>query len=463
VTLYGWDASDYDWDRGLTKAEIKKAKAEGISFFTHKATEHAPSKVFYHSHFGEALTAARDAGIPFLGAYVVPRTGPSVQAQVNSLLAYVQKEIPWWKSHPGFFWQVDLEKWSYDAVNDRIGSEMCKLLEEQTGKKAILYAPKWAYGDNIDGYAPLWSSDYGANAAKPFKTLYAERGGDSGRGWTAYSRRTPVIWQYGSRAIIGGQATCDANAFRGTEEDFRKLITLGKPPVTPPPTPPTTPTTPVKHPIKLWDSVRIGPVGQSIVDIFAYYYPKHAEIYVTSAMDSNHGAVSHHYGLEYGGSPTAAIDFGVGTKAAMGRDLAKWIEDEFYDQCVELIHTTPFDTDDGFYVKNGQKVPQGYYGPGTEQAHANHVHLAMSAKQVATVMARLKAKYGSPPTTPTTPKPPTTPTTPPAPAKVYYTVKSGDNLTNIAKRYGVTVSQIVKWNSIKNPNLIYAGQKLRVK
>lgn len=44
----------------------------------------------------------------------------------------------------------------------------------------------------------------------------------------------------------------------------------------------------------------------------------------------------------------------------------------------------------------------------------------------------------------------------------YYTVKTGDTLTKIAGRYGVTVNQLVRWNSIANPNLIYVGQKLRV-
>ena len=45
----------------------------------------------------------------------------------------------------------------------------------------------------------------------------------------------------------------------------------------------------------------------------------------------------------------------------------------------------------------------------------------------------------------------------------YYTVVSGDNLTKIANKYGTTVNQLVAWNNIANPNLIYAGQKLRVK
>ena len=46
---------------------------------------------------------------------------------------------------------------------------------------------------------------------------------------------------------------------------------------------------------------------------------------------------------------------------------------------------------------------------------------------------------------------------------VYYTVKKGDTLSKIASEYGTTVSQIVKWNNISNPNLIYIGQKFRVK
>lgn len=49
------------------------------------------------------------------------------------------------------------------------------------------------------------------------------------------------------------------------------------------------------------------------------------------------------------------------------------------------------------------------------------------------------------------------------PTATYYTVRSGDNLTKIAKQYGTTVNQIAKWNNIKNVNLIYPGQKLRVK
>lgn len=43
-----------------------------------------------------------------------------------------------------------------------------------------------------------------------------------------------------------------------------------------------------------------------------------------------------------------------------------------------------------------------------------------------------------------------------------YTVKAGDNLTKIANAHGVSVANLVKWNNIQNPNLIYVGQVLAV-
>lgn len=44
-----------------------------------------------------------------------------------------------------------------------------------------------------------------------------------------------------------------------------------------------------------------------------------------------------------------------------------------------------------------------------------------------------------------------------------YIVKAGDTLTSIAKKYNVTVDNIVSWNNIKNKNKIYVGQQLKIK
>lgn len=46
---------------------------------------------------------------------------------------------------------------------------------------------------------------------------------------------------------------------------------------------------------------------------------------------------------------------------------------------------------------------------------------------------------------------------------VYYTVRAGDNLSAIAARYGTSYQAIAALNGLANPNLIYAGQTLKIK
>ncbi|RGG89910.1 LysM domain-containing protein [Ruminococcus sp. AF16-50] len=46
---------------------------------------------------------------------------------------------------------------------------------------------------------------------------------------------------------------------------------------------------------------------------------------------------------------------------------------------------------------------------------------------------------------------------------VTYTVKCGDTLSAIAQRCKTTVAKLVKDNGIKNANLIYVGQKIKIK
>lgn len=48
------------------------------------------------------------------------------------------------------------------------------------------------------------------------------------------------------------------------------------------------------------------------------------------------------------------------------------------------------------------------------------------------------------------------------PAARTYTVRSGDNLSSIAARYGTTYQALAAKNGIANPNLIYPGQVLKI-
>jgi len=45
----------------------------------------------------------------------------------------------------------------------------------------------------------------------------------------------------------------------------------------------------------------------------------------------------------------------------------------------------------------------------------------------------------------------------------YYTVRWGDTLAKIATRYGTSVAFLARLNGIRNPNIIYAGQRLCVR
>lgn len=450
--LYGWDASDFDWNRGARPSHLAKAKQEGIRFFTHKITEGTST---VHRHAGEMLKAAKAAGIPFLGVYIVPRTpgnngNGSIAEQVSFAIAETTRQFPEWKSHPGFFWQVDLEHWEYDKVKPEHGVEMARRLREKTGVGVVLYAPRWSYGDSVPGSDPLWASNYtGSGLAGPFKTQWARTSQMSHQGWGKYSGRVPRILQYSSDATIGGQHTCDANVFNGDEAAFRSMI--GAPPATTPkPAPTPTGRRVVKVPVgrgssekpgvlNVWDTVRTGSVGDLILELVTYY-PKVGEIYATSANDGDHGPRpngSHHYGLSYNGSPTAAVDFGAYDKVGVAkgqermRDFSKWLEDKVpgYRNIVELIHTTPYSTDNGYYVRNGAKLGSSGYGSSTNAAHANHVHLAMSKAQVSAALKKLREAA------------PAAPAPAPTPAKENDDMELSDRLPTRQGKDGITYTK----------------------
>lgn len=228
MTLFGWDTSDFDASRG--PVDVAAAYRDGIRVFTHKLTEGTKVR---HKNGPAKLAAARDLGM-WCGGYQVPRTPGNgghgtVAQQYDYLMAYVQANIPWWSRYPLWFWQVDLERWSnstgvYDAVSVGTGLAMCDRLAA-TGAPVVLYAPEWAYGNTIGGSVPLWESQYGSNPAVPYRDAYAAAGGDASTRWKAYSGRTPLVLQFGSRTIIGGQHDCDANAIRD-ERAWKRLFSI---------------------------------------------------------------------------------------------------------------------------------------------------------------------------------------------------------------------------------------------
>lgn len=211
--MFGYDGSDFTRVMDFT----------GLSFVTHKITEAvAGAEVYTHERFGLVMRAARDQGIEFLGAYVVPRTGgytPEEEAAIA--VDAVNRQAPWLFQHPGFFWQVDLEKWPYDQVEANEGTSLANELHTLTGHPVIVYASRGQYGDSIPGGHPLWNANYPSDGGGSFKDLYP---GNEGPGWAEYSGRVPLIWQYSDRATFADGQRGDANAFRGNASDFRRLV-----------------------------------------------------------------------------------------------------------------------------------------------------------------------------------------------------------------------------------------------
>lgn len=45
----------------------------------------------------------------------------------------------------------------------------------------------------------------------------------------------------------------------------------------------------------------------------------------------------------------------------------------------------------------------------------------------------------------------------------YHTVKKGDTVYSIAKKYGTTTAKLLKWNGLKSAKALKVGQKLKVR
>lgn len=88
-------------------------------------------------------------------------------------------------------------------------------------------------------------------------------------------------------------------------------------------------------------------------------------------------------------------------------------------------------------------IPSGSSGPATESPPS------------------ASASPSRPPSAGPSPSPSPSPSPRPSPSgPLIHVVERNENLTVIAKRYGVTVKAIQEANDIKDPNLIFAGQRL---
>lgn len=103
------------------------------------------------------------------------------------------------------------------------------------------------------------------------------------------------------------------------------------------------------------------------------------------------------------------------------------------------IATAPTKTNEDI----ADEVISGRWGDGDERAY----RLTSAGYDYKAIQAIVNSKLGSGVNTHTT---------------TYYTVRRGDTLSGIAKRYGVTVAYLTSINNIKDPNKIKIGQKIKI-
>lgn len=224
MTIFGSDVSHFD------KPDTRAMFAQGIVFQAHKAGGDANDAEL--NDWWNLVKGYRDTVL--LGAYWVLYPG-TPSARADSFISRLDAQCPGWRDGP-FILQADCEKWNDKASTvPSIGeiNAFCDRLADRFPKlNPIVYAPKWVYGDKVAALRyPLWASAYVDGAGSPAH-LYP---GDSSSRWNAYGGREPSILQFTSSANIGGQSTCDANAFRGTLDELVALLSPGwtkpKPPI----------------------------------------------------------------------------------------------------------------------------------------------------------------------------------------------------------------------------------------
>lgn len=269
--VWGWDASNHDWNPDRGPMDLVAAQRDGISFFTHKATEGGD---WQDPHYREALERARGAGIPVLGAYhyLWPEPPSNIEDQVNFWMDCVDTQTPWWKDVP-WIWQIDAEVASVprapsaEEIGRAVQAVKHRMATQGTTGYVIVYAPRWVYGNDLGAGYDIWNSDYrGSGSPRPFKDQYQ---GDYAAGWSIMSGRRPRILQFASDGRVGRQNTCDVDKF---DADLHTLIRLcGRDParIGTPATVPATPTEKVlrfDHAIIPQDTVwDCGPAAAQVV------------------------------------------------------------------------------------------------------------------------------------------------------------------------------------------------------
>ena len=223
--VWGWYASDADWDPALNghPMNLVEAQRDGISFFTYNATQGTSGVA---EHYRQALERARDAGIPVLGSSHLLRRG-DVEAQVQYWMRFVDSQTPWWKDFP-WIWQVSVENAGdstpmpdAEDIERAVSTVERHLAVRGTAGYVVAHLPQGEYGDELAGSYDIWYSDVsGSGSPRAFKEQY-QGVTDVHPSWSPIAGRPPRALEFTADGEVGTQSTCRVNKFG---DDLHSLV-----------------------------------------------------------------------------------------------------------------------------------------------------------------------------------------------------------------------------------------------
>lgn len=232
MTVTYVDVSHHDWSRRGGQLDWAAVRRATSSVMCARATYGDPAG--YNPitrHFADFVKGAKAAGVDVCGGYHNLIAGD--QASINRQVDWLRREL----DSAGAVWaMLDVERYPELVTNGKYPRwddvrEFCARWHAVDRRVLMVYLPQWIWSGHLSKPdlrvlgCPLVASDYGSNPNGNPTQAYAARGGDTGRGWTAYGGVTPTIWQYGSNADCpGASGLTDVNAYRGTEAQLRALL-----------------------------------------------------------------------------------------------------------------------------------------------------------------------------------------------------------------------------------------------
>ena len=167
-----------------------------------KATEGATFKDPAYSTF-----KAQAGGIPFMGYHWVNADAISTQA-ANAFS--VMRSTPC--------------MWDAEAAGVTVPRlvQLTQAYRALGGIVHMVYLPRWYWQQHMGSPSLQPLVDLNLHLVSSSYTTYS----DTGPGWAPYGGMTPVQWQYTDSAMFNGKPV-DFNAYRGTVEEYRTLISGG--------------------------------------------------------------------------------------------------------------------------------------------------------------------------------------------------------------------------------------------